>query len=144
MAGEKIVQLNTDLEGRVAERTRQLTAINRELESFSYSISHDLRAPLRSINGFAHMLEEGCQGCSKAESLGHLQRIQKASIRMGDLIDDLLELARVTRSKVRTEPIPISEMAHALLSELAEAEPERQVSTQVQGNLFVQGDPVQR
>lgn len=141
-AGEKIVQLNADLERRVAERTRQLTAINRELESFSYSISHDLRAPLRSINGFAHMLEEGCQGCSKAESLGHLQRIQKASIRMGDLIDDLLELARVTRSKVRTEPIPISEMVHALLSEFAEADPERQVTTQVQGDLVVQGDPV--
>lgn len=141
-AEDKIVQLNADLERRVAERTRQLTATNKELEAFSYSISHDLRAPLRGINGFAHLMEEGCQGCDKAESLDHLKRIRKASVRMGDLIDDLLELSRVARSEVRLESVRISDMALALLLELAESEPERKVETHVQENLVTQGDPV--
>lgn len=141
-AEEKIVQLNAELEQRVAERTRQLTTTNRELESFSYSISHDLRAPLRGINGFAHLMEESCQGCSNAESLSHLQRIRKASVRMGDLIDDLLELSRFARCEVRMEPVQISAMVHSLLSELASAEPDRRVQTRVQEDLVVQGDPV--
>ena len=141
-AEAKIVQLNADLEQRVAERTRQLTASNKELESFSYSISHDLRAPLRGINGFAHLMEEGCQGCNKSESLDHLKRIRKASIRMGDLIDDLLELSRVARSEVRMEPVPLSDMVHALLSELADTEPEREVQIRVQENLVAHGDQV--
>jgi PAS domain S-box-containing protein len=141
-AEAKIVQLNADLEQRVAERTRQLTASNKELESFSYSISHDLRAPLRGINGFAHLMEEGCQGCNKSESLDHLKRIRKASIRMGDLIDDLLELSRVARSEVRMEPVPLSDMVHALLSELADTEPERKVQIRVQENLVAHGDQV--
>lgn len=142
VAEEKIVHLNAELEQRVEERTRQLTTTNKELESFSYSISHDLRAPLRGINGFAHLMEEGCQGCSNAESLSHLQRIRKASVRMGDLIDDLLELSRFARCEVRTEPVQISAMVHFLLSELASAEPARQVQTRVQEGLVVQGDPV--
>lgn len=141
-AEDKIVQLNADLERRVAERTRQLTATNKELEAFSYSISHDLRAPLRGINGFAHLMEEGCMGCDKSESLDHLKRIRKASVRMGDLIDDLLELSRVARSEIKLESVRISDMAHALLLELAEAEPEKRVEMRVQDNLITQGDPV--
>lgn len=141
-AENKIVQLNADLERRVAERTRQLTATNKELEAFSYSISHDLRAPLRGINGFAHLMEESCQNCDKVEALDHLRRIRKASVRMGDLIDDLLELSRVTRSEVRLESVRIGEMASALLLELAETEPARKVDTRVQEDLVAQGDPV--
>ncbi len=141
-AADRIVKLNASLEQRVAERTRQLTASNKELEAFSYSISHDLRAPLRGINGFAHLMEEACLGCSKTESLDHLKRIRKASIRMGDLIDDMLELSRVARSEVRIESVRISDLARSLLAELAEAEPDRQVDTLVQENLVVQGDPV--
>jgi len=141
-AEAKIVQLNADLERRVAERTRQLTATNKELESFSYSISHDLRAPLRGINGFAHLMEENCQGCSKHDSLDHLQRIRKASVRMGDLIDDMLELSRVARSEVRLESIDFSEIANTLLEELAESDQGRKVEAVVQQGLIAQGDPV--
>ncbi len=141
-AEDRIVQLNASLEQRVAERTRRLTASNKELEAFSYSISHDLRTPLRGINGFAHLMEEDCQGCSKTESLDHLKRIRKASIRMGELIDDMLELSRVARCEVKLESVRISEIVHSLLTELTEAEPDRKVQTQVQENLVVQGDPV--
>lgn len=141
-AEEKIVQLNADLEKRVAERTRQLAASNKELEAFSYSISHDLRAPLRGINGFAHLMEEQCQGCSKLESVDYLRRIRNASIRMGDLIDDLLDLSRLARSEVRLETVRISEMAGALLHDLATAEPERHVDVRIEAGLVARGDPV--
>ena len=141
-AEEKIVQLNADLERRVAERTRQLTASNRELEAFSYSISHDLRAPLRSINGFAHLMEEHCQGCDKLATIDYLQRIRKASIRMGDLIDDLLELSRVARSQIRLETVRIGDMVRDLLQDQAIAEPDRRVEVRLQEDLVAQADPV--
>lgn len=141
-AEAEIVKLNASLEQRVADRTRQLTASNKELEAFSYSISHDLRAPLRGINGFAHLMEESCQGCSNTASIDHLKRIRKASIRMGDLIDDMLDLSRVARSEVRMESVRISDMANSLLEDMAKAEPGRRVQTYVQNDLVVQGDAV--
>lgn len=141
-AEDEIVRLNAELERRVAERTRQLSASNKELEAFSYSISHDLRAPLRGINGFAHLMEEHCKGCEKLESVDYLKRIRKASIRMGDLIDDLLELSRVSRSEIRFETVSVSDMVRALLNDLAAAEPERKVDVRIQGDLAARGDPV--
>ncbi|MBK6631261.1 MAG: PAS domain S-box protein [Betaproteobacteria bacterium] len=142
IAADRIVKLNASLEQRVAERTRQLTASNKELEAFSYSISHDLRAPLRGINGFAHLMEEECQGCSKAATLDHLKRIRKASLHMGELIDDMLELSRVARCEVKMDSVRISDIANVLMMELTEAEPERRVDIRVEENLVVRGDAV--
>ncbi len=139
---ERIRSLNAELEQRVQERTQRLSATNKELEAFSYSISHDLRAPLRGINGFAHLMQENCKGCSNLESREHLQRIRQASVRMGDLIDDLLELSRVSRHALKVQRVPISELVQSILGELASAEPERSVTIEVQRGLTVRGDPV--
>ena len=139
---ERVRSLNAELEQRVQERTQRLTATNKELEAFSYSISHDLRAPLRGINGFAHLMQENCKDCCNRESHEHLQRIQQASVRMGNLIDDLLELSRVSRHALKVERVAISEIAHSVLSELAGAEPERSVAVEVQNGLVAHGDPV--
>ena len=139
-AEESTAHLNAELERRVAERTRQLTSSNRELEAFSYSISHDLRAPLRGINGFASLMAENCKGCGKSESLGFMARIQRASVRMGNLIDDMLDLSRVARSEIRIEPVNLSGMARSICEDMACAEPDRLVQVDVQDGLSVNGD----
>ncbi len=133
---------NAELERRVAERTRRLTESNRELEAFSYSVSHDLRAPLRGINGFASLMAENCQGCDKTESIEYMARIRQASVRMGSLIDDMLDLARVARSEIKVERLDLGAMAHSILDELAVAAPQRQVERVVQECLAACGDPV--
>jgi PAS domain S-box-containing protein len=137
---ESVGQLNAELERRVAERTRQLAQSNRELEAFSYSVSHDLRAPLRGINGFARLMEEHCGQCPKDESREYLARIRRASLRMGQLIDDLLELSRVTRSRIRPEPLDLGAMARTILEDRAVAEPGRRVDIAVQDGLQATGD----
>ena len=131
---------NAELERRVAERTRRLAESNRELESFSYSISHDLRAPLRGINGFASLMEETCQGCGKAGAQEYLGRIRRASVRMGSLIDDILDLSRVARHEIRIEAVDLSAMARGIFDELASAGPARQVAVEVQDGLTARGD----
>ena len=90
-AEEDVRQLNAELERRVAERTRELSVANKELESFSYSVSHDLRAPLRAIDGFSQALVEDYGDRMDETARGHLRRVRMASQRMGQLIDDLLE-----------------------------------------------------
>ncbi len=139
-AEAEIVRQNAMLEHKVAERTRQLSESNRELESFSYSVAHDLRAPLRGINGFASLMEENCKSCAKAESLDYLARIRGATLRMGNLIDDLLELSRVARRDIRREPIDLSMMAHSIFDDLAHAHPSRQVQVSIEDGLRVDGD----
>jgi PAS domain S-box-containing protein len=135
-----IFEQNAELERRVAERTRQLTESNRELESFSYSISHDLRAPLRGINGFASLMAENCKGCQKSDSLDYMERIRRASVRMGNLIDDLLDLSRLSRKKIMSTEIDASSMARAILDDLAQTQPSRKVVLEVQDDMLVQGD----
>ena len=136
----QIQDYSTELERRVAARTRQLSESNRELESFSYSISHDLRAPLRALNGFASLMAENCAGCAKTESLEYMARIRRASLRMGSLMDDILDLSRVTRSEIKIGQIDLSAMVRSILDDLAVAGPPRNVLAEVEEGLLADGD----
>lgn len=120
-------KLNEELEQRVVDRTTQLEAANKELEAFAYSVSHDLRAPLRSIDGFSQALLEDYVTSLEDEAQHYLQRVRAASQRMAQLIDDLLALSRLTRSEMRPETINLSALVEAIAAELQGTEPERQV-----------------
>ncbi|MEA3202224.1 MAG: hypothetical protein QOE90_3652 [Thermoplasmata archaeon] len=128
------------LEETVRQRTAALRGANRELEAFSYSVSHDLRAPLRSLDGFSHALIEDYGGKLDERGLDYLQRVRKASQRMARLIDDLLTLSRVTRAPLAREPVDLSAMARAIVGELRAASPERDVDAVVAEGLAVRGD----
>jgi light-regulated signal transduction histidine kinase (bacteriophytochrome) len=140
MAEEEIRRLNADLEHRVAERTAQLEAANKELEAFAYSVSHDLRAPLRSIEGFGQALQEDYAGYLDDQGLDYLNRIRSASKRMGLLIDDLLELSRLTRGEVHRKKLNLTAMARRVLEEFQRAEPERKVEWSVEEKLTARAD----
>jgi signal transduction histidine kinase len=129
------------LEARVAQRTAELTTANQELESFSYSVSHDLRAPLRAIDGFSQALREDEAARLSPDSLLLLDRLQAAAARMGQLIDDLLRLSRVTRAELKREPVDLSALAESVLAELRQREPGRDVTVSVQPGLTAWGDP---
>lgn len=140
-AEQQIKELNQDLERRVAERTKQLEAANKELEAFSYSVSHDLRAPLRSIDGFSLALAERYVEQLDDKGKHYLQRVRAASQRMGELIDDLLHLSRVTRSEMQCQTVDLSAMVQAIAADLQQTEPERQVEFSYAPEVVVQGDP---
>ena len=135
-AGEEIQTLNGHLERRIGE----LDAVNKELEAFSYSVSHDLRAPLRSIDGFSQVLLEDYGAQLDESGRDSLQRVRAASQRMAALIDDLLKLARVTRSEMRTELVDLSKIARDVVAELQRATPERQVEFVIAAGLETRGD----
>jgi light-regulated signal transduction histidine kinase (bacteriophytochrome) len=132
--------MNADLEQRVADRTIQLTAANQELEAFSYSVSHDLRAPLRSLDGFSIVLLEDYAGQLDEPGKNYLARIQEASRRMNQLINDLLELSRITRSDFTRQRVDFSALANSIAAELNAQFPQRQVQFEIAANLIVQGD----
>ena len=140
-AEEEIRHMNEELEKRVALRTSQLEAANMELESFSYSVSHDLRAPLRSIDGFSQALLEDYSDQLPEEGQRYLQRVRAAAQRMAALIDDLLNLSRVTRMPLKTQPFNISTTAIEIVQSLHEGDPERKVAVSVMPGLVVEGDP---
>jgi signal transduction histidine kinase len=143
-----------ELEQRVADRTRELEerneelrrnaaellAANTELDAFAYSVSHDLRAPLRSIDGFSQVLLEDYATRLDESGQDSLQRVRAASQRMAVLIDDLLKLARVTRAEMHTEPVDLSAMARDIVAELQRTAPERPVEFAIAPGLKVQGD----
>ena len=137
---EQFRQLNAELEARVRQRTAQLETANQELEAFSYSISHDLRAPLRSIDGFSRILLEDYGDKLDADGKDSFNRIRAASQRMGQLIDDLLQLSRHTRSEMRRAPVDLSVLARAVADELQKMEPERRVEFVIEPNLVAQAD----
>jgi signal transduction histidine kinase len=133
----EIELLNAELEARAVE----LSAVNRELEAFSYSVSHDLRSPLRSIDGFGQALLEDCAASLPAEGQEHVRRMRAASQRMGRLIDDLLQLSRVTRTEMRREVVDLSAAAREIAAELARADPGRRIACDVEDGLVAEGDP---
>jgi len=134
-----IRSLNEDLERRVALRTAELVAANKELDAFCYAVSHDLRAPLRAIAGFTRILSESGVPKSEEES-DYFERVIAATERMGCLIDDLLNLSRVSREVFHRGPVNLSAMAEAIVAELRRAEPERDVEFVVAEGLVTQGD----
>ena len=136
----RLRRVSVDLEDQVAQRTTQLAAANQELEAFSYSVSHDLRAPLRSIDGFSRALldDYGVQ----LDNVGkdYLQRVRAATQRMGQLIDDMLKLSRVTRSEMNFEIVNLSMLAQTVADELQLAQPERRVEFVCTPGMTVRGD----
>ena len=139
-AENEIRRLNTSLEQRIQERTRKLKDAYDELESYSYAVAHDLRSPLRVINGFAQALEED-NPVLNADSQSHLERIKSASVKMGQLIDGLLKLSQLGRSEIQHQAVNLSALSTHLLEEFAASEPERRVNWEVAPGLQVQADP---
>jgi light-regulated signal transduction histidine kinase (bacteriophytochrome) len=139
-AEEELRQLNEELEGRVRWRTAQLEAFNSELEAFSYSVSHDLRAPLRAIDGFSQILLEDYEDKLDEEGKLYLRRTKSASQRMGRLIDDLLNLSRMTRSEMRRESVDLSALVKAIVEDLRGTWPNHDVDVVVKEGLEAQGD----
>lgn len=136
----EISRLNAELERRVLERTAQLQASNQELEAFAYSVSHDLRAPLRGIRGFSDLLLDQHAGQLDAEGQDLLRRACAASQRMNSLIDDLLKLSRVGRSDLQWQRVDLSTLAESVAAELRQAEPERALDLLITPNLRASGD----
>jgi len=141
LAEARIRRMAEGLERRVKERTVQLESANQDLEAFSYSVSHDLRAPLRGIDGFSEALLADCGAQLDASGRHYLSRIRLAAQRMGQLIDDLLALSRIGRSDLNLEMVDLSSLAGQVLEELALAHPERRVARAVQPALRLWADP---
>ncbi len=139
-AEAQLRRLNEELEDRVNKRTAEMRASLKELESFSYSVSHDLRSPLRGINGFSQLLLEDYGDRLDEGGKDHLQRIRAATLRMSDLIDGLLDLAQLTRAPMHLAEVDLSAQAQAVVRELAQAAPERQVEVVIAPNVRACGD----
>jgi light-regulated signal transduction histidine kinase (bacteriophytochrome) len=123
-----------------AALVEELERKNKELEAFSYSVSHDLRAPLRSIDGFSQALLDGWSDALGPEAKSHLGRVRASAQRMGELIDDLLELSRIGRTELRRTQTNISELARAVASELEKREPDRRIAIEIQDGLVAEAD----
>lgn len=141
-AEEEVRTLNTALEERVALRTAELEAAVGDIESFSYSVSHDLRAPLRHIASFSQILQEDHAHQLDAEARDYLNRISRGAIRMGQLIDELLDLSRIGRAPLNRTQVDLSAMAREVVDELSEAYPERTVAVTIPSGIRGWADPL--
>lgn len=139
-AEERLRQLNEELERRVRERTRELANLNSELEAFTYSVSHDLRAPLRSINGFSLAIQEDFADDLPEDARLYLERIRSASDRMGTLIDDLLLLSRISRAELRRQEFSLSDLAQEVIEEIMEQEPRENARVEIEERMVVSAD----
>ena len=138
---ERVRALNRSLEARVALRTRELSGLNQELEAFAYSVSHDLRTPLRAIDGFSRLLEERYHGLLDDTGRDYLGRVRRGTTRMGELIEGMLRMSRVSRGAVLSEAVDLSHLAEEIVAELRAAEPARQVEVRIAPGLQATGDP---
>ncbi len=137
----EVQELNEVLEDRVQQRTAELETTNRELEAFSYSVSHDLRAPLRSVDGFSVALAEDYAHVLEGDGQHYLSRIRVGVQRMGGLIDSLLQLSRITRAELTSEPVDLSELAQTVAVEIEQSLPDRKIDFHIERGLHAQGDP---
>jgi light-regulated signal transduction histidine kinase (bacteriophytochrome) len=137
---QQVRRMNAELEQRVAERTRQLESANRELEAFAYAVSHDLRAPLRSMSGFSQILHDSAPAELDDKSRHYLRRIHDASVRMSTLIEDLLSLSRIHRSELVRRPVDLSQIAAESGATVRERYPGREVELTIEPGMTVNGD----
>jgi PAS domain S-box-containing protein len=140
-AEAQVRALNRTLEARVSVRTRELTQANEELESFAYSVSHDLRAPLRSIEGFSRLLRERYGEALDETGRAYLDRVRNASARMDELIDAILKVSRIGRSELKPRDTDLSRLAEEIVSELREQDPGRRVEVRIEPGLRAWADP---
>ena len=139
-AEEEIRRLNTGLEERVVQRTQQLEAANKELEAFSYSVSHDLRAPLRTIDGFSRILLEEHAESLDDDGRNYLQRVRAGSQKMGQLIDAVLNLSRLARGQLKRKELDLSKIVRSIAGELKESQPDRDMTFTVSSGVTAAGD----
>jgi len=139
-AEEEVRTLNAELDRRVAERTTELEASNRELEAFSYSVSHDLRAPLRAIDGFSNAVLKHYPESLDARGQDYLRRIRAAAQRMAQLIDDVLGLSRASRAEMHRQRVDLSAMALEILGDLRRSQPQRKAEISVERGLIANAD----
>lgn len=137
---EKIKKLNTELEQRVKERTLELEIANKELETFAYSVSHDLRAPLRIVNGFSSMFLDEYADSLDEIGRNYIERIIKSTHHMGEIIDGIMLISRVKRNELSFTTLNLSDLAVSIIDELKLAEPERKVNFVFEKDLFVFAD----
>jgi len=136
-----LARLNAELEIRVVQRTADLETANNELNTFSYTIAHDMRAPVRAINGFSEMVLKSSEGALDPVAVGYLKRVVASSRRMGELIDDLLNLARLSRQELRRQTFSLSNLATSVASAIVEAHPERTAAVTIQPEMTATADP---
>lgn len=137
---DEVRRMNADLEHRVAARTLQLESANRELEAFAYAVSHDLRAPLRSMSGFSQIVFENAPPSLDEKNLDYLRRIRDASLRMSALIEDLLNLSRISRSEMTPRPTSLTQIATEAAATVRDRYPGREVELTIAPDMIVQGD----
>lgn len=141
-AQESILRLNAELEDRVRRRTAQLEAVNQELEAFSYSVSHDLRSPLNTIDGFSQLMERLSADKVGEQGRHYLSRIRAGTRQMGELIEALLSLAKLTRDPMRSATVDLTDIASRAAQACRERDPARQVQVHIQDGLLAHADPV--